>query len=174
MTTLQPTRRARHYPYERGRAREQRHRAARELLRGYLHQVAKTLSWHGFEVTHTELGESGDLEAVLTVTPTGPADRVLPPLLTLSWAEDTGWAVSHRLISTGATPWRYLHTELVPAPARVARFLALVAEDEEVGMLYPAQFRLRGQPLRPVLDELARYAGDRQPPSQPVLAASRK
>lgn len=176
MTTSRSSRRQKHYPYERGLGREQRRAAARERLHRYLDQVAAALRGHGFEVIRTHLGQGGDLEAVLSVTPAEPARRDLPPVLELSWAEDTGWAVSHHLISNTATPWRYLHTELVPDPARVARFLALVAEDSnddaEVGMLYPAQFRFRGQPLQPVLDELARHtAAGEHTPSAPHPSA---
>lgn len=50
----------------------------------------------------------------------------------------------------------------MPARSAVARFAAAVltglAEIGEPGMPYPAQFRLRSQPLQPVIDALGHHA----------------
>jgi hypothetical protein len=83
-----------------------------------------------------------------------------------------GWSATHPLVDGPANPWRYLHLELVPAPAAVANFLgALVADGEQVGMPYPAQFRHRSQPLQPVIDALARHAVTQPPVSTPAPRA---
>jgi hypothetical protein len=102
----------------------------------------------------------------------GLLDRPVGSSFELSWAEDTGWRIEHHLLGgpTEAAPWRYLHLELVPAPSAVARFTAAVLTDfDDVGMPYPAQFRYRSQPLRPVIDALARHA---TPPDSATHAAT--
>lgn len=80
----------------------------------------------------------------------------------LSWAEDEGWSASHCCIAASAAPRRYLHSSLVPEPAEVARFVRDTLTDPEAGTVYPARFRDRGQPLGPVLEQLAQF-GCRRP-----------
>ncbi|MBO0877769.1 MAG: hypothetical protein J2P19_30705 [Pseudonocardia sp.] len=165
------------HPHDQDRqGREQRRNTARRLLANYLEAVAEALRADGLVVTDIRISPGPDLEAQLTLT--SPAGGDSPPAspgrIELSWAEDTGWSISHHLLGPPATPWRYLHIELAPSPATVARFVvatldyqpANAADDldaeaylefevGDVGMLYPAQFRFRGQPLHQVIDALA-------------------
>jgi hypothetical protein len=63
-----------------------------------------------------------------------------------------------------------LHLDLAPSPDAVAQFLAAVLLDgDNAGMPYPASFRLRSQPLRPVLDALAHHTTRPDRPRPPVM-----
>jgi hypothetical protein len=85
----------------------------------------------------------------------------VPEQVQLAWSEDVGWSVTF----PGPDPdtaegvVRFLHLDLVPPPEAVAGFLAAVLLDGgDVGMPYPATFRLRSQPLQPVLEALNRHS----------------
>jgi Family of unknown function (DUF6292) len=127
------------------------------LLTDYLAAVADALRVEGFRVTHSRVEPGPLLHARLTLTPVEPgSDR--PARITLAWAEDTGWSITHSRLRTTPTPWRYLHSRLIPLPVAVAAFVTLVLTDtEDIAMLYPAQFRRRTQPLRPVIEALAEH-----------------
>jgi Family of unknown function (DUF6292) len=131
--------------------------AAVVALTDYLAAVANALRAEGFQTTHSRVEPGPILHARLTAVPSGPAgDR--PARVTLAWAEDTGWSVTHSRLRGTASPWRYLHSRLVPAPAAVAAFVTLVITDtEDLAMLYPAQFRRHTEPVRLVLDALAEH-----------------
>jgi uncharacterized protein DUF6292 len=140
-----------------GQRREDRDRA-RRLLTDYLDQVAAALHREGLRVTGRRISTSPALEASLTTVPGRILAPAAPAAVELAWAEDTGWSISHRLIGTTATPWRYLHLDLLPSPDAVAQFaVAVISNEDDCGMPYPAQFRFRSQPLRPVLETLARF-----------------
>jgi hypothetical protein len=128
-----------------------------ELLTGYLAAVADALRVEGFGVTHSRVEPGPLLHARLTLTPVEPSPG-RPARITLAWAEDTGWSVTHSRLRATPTPWRYLHSRLIPSPVAVATFVILVLTDtEDLAMLYPAQFRRHTQPLRPVIDALAEH-----------------
>jgi hypothetical protein len=129
--------------------------AAVVALTDYLAAVGNALRTEGLQTTHSRVEPGPILHARLTAVPGGPAgDR--PARVTLAWAEDTGWSVTHSRLRGTASPWRYLHSRLVPAPAAVAAFVTLVITDtEDLAMLYPAQFRRHTEPVRLVLDALA-------------------
>jgi Family of unknown function (DUF6292) len=184
--------------------RLQRREHATGLLSRYLDQVASAVRAEGLTVVDARIRPGPDLEAQLQLRPThhphtgadthsgvptgaqhhnGTAGIPVSDCVhgtvepfELFWAEDTGWHIEHHLLGgpSQATPWRYLHTELVPAPAAVARFTAAVLAGintiaDEIGMLYPAQFRFRSQPLGPVLDALARHT---TPPTDTIDGVS--
>lgn len=165
----------RSYPSTRRAAREMKLDQARTHLRGYLTSVRTALLEAGFSVPTLDIAAGSELEATLTVVDQrprahrarsdhDPAADVATPTVELAWAEDIGWSVSHYLLSSTPTPWRYLHRDLVPAPATVVEFLRGVIDagasaTHEVGMVYPAQFRYRSQSTQPVIDALARHSG---------------
>lgn len=79
----------------------------------------------------------------------------MPEQVQLAWAEHVGRSVAFPGPDTDEWVIRYLHLDLVPPPGAVAGFLAAVLLDGDgVGMPYPATFRLRSQPLNPVLEAL--------------------
>jgi hypothetical protein len=147
------------YPSTRGLSREIRVATARSRLRDYLDAVCDELHAAGF---HAKISvEPGSfLDAQITVTHTPHRTAVashLDALVTvqLAWAEDIGWSASHPGIRSGPTPWRFLHVDLAPPPSMVVGFLLGVLNDVDTfGMLYPAQFRYRSQPVQPVIDKL--------------------
>jgi hypothetical protein len=130
------------------------------MLAGYVDAVAAAVRAEGFTIVDIRIAAGPDLEACITVL--GAQDHLATgqrtdPKVDLAWAEDTGWSVAHHLLGTSASPWRYLHLELVPSPRTVAAFLtAVLANSDDVGMPYPARFRFRNQSLQPVLDDLGR------------------
>lgn len=142
-------------PRQRGRDAGPERSTAIALLTDYLAAVADALRVEGFRVPHSRVVPGPLLHARLTLTPVEPgSDR--PARITLAWAEDTGWSITHSGLRATPTPWRYLHSRLIPPPVAVAAFVTLVLTDtEEIAMLYPAQFRRHTQPLRPVIDALA-------------------
>jgi len=169
MSQQNPARRWSQYPPERARDRQLRRETATRLLADYLNRVSLALRDIGFNVTEVQLGAGPDLEARITLGAGTGEFAGVPAGGELAWAEDVGWSATHPLLDSPANPWRYLHLELVPAPAAVANFLgALVADGEQVGMPYPAQFRHRSQPLQPVIDALARRAVAQPLVSMPV------
>jgi uncharacterized protein DUF6292 len=154
--TMQPSP-WRQNPDERLARRRQRRDTAQRLLVGYLDAVAGALEQEGMRVIGRRANTSPALEGSLSIVPGHALVPGESSTLELAWAEDTGWSIAHRLIGTTTTPWRYLHMELVPAPSTVAQFvLAVLCNEDDSGMLYPAQFRFRAQPLQPVIDALAR------------------
>jgi hypothetical protein len=137
--------------------RQQRIVEARAHLRGYVDEVRRALASAGFLVHRAEAMGGDDLDALVEVTIDAS------PVVELAWAEDIGWSVSHHLIGHTPTPWRYLHRELVPAPNAVVDFLhGVLGSNDDLGMIYPAQFRYRSQPIQSVIDALARYSGQGQ------------
>lgn len=164
------------YPADGGRRRQRLRDDAVRLLAEYVDAVASALRAEGLSVVDVRIGPGSDLGAELTLVPAGPERDGLPRRVELAWAEDTGWCLSHHLLGPAAAPWRYLHIELAPSPATVARFVAVTLHDrEDVGMLYPAQFRFRGQPIQPVIDALSRQVGPAHPtggePNRPAVDA---
>lgn len=164
------------YPADGGRRRQRMREDAARLLAGYVDAVASALRAEGLSVADIRIGSGSDLGAELTLVPSDPERDGVPGRVELAWAEDTGWCLSHHLLGPEAAPWRYLHIELAPSPATVARFVAVTLHDrEDVGMLYPAQFRFRGQPIQPVIDALARQAHFAHPagdePGRPAVDA---
>jgi hypothetical protein len=161
-------------------ARRQQHRAAFQhrlhlRLAEYVDAVAVAVRALGFTVGDIHLRPSPDLDAAITVG-RGPdpmrdgGDPKVPERIGLAWAEDVGWSVTYPDTSTADTSTsaaeggtakdmvRYLHLDLVPSPETVAGFLvAVLLDGGDVGMPYPATFRLRSQPLQPVLDALERH-----------------
>jgi hypothetical protein len=137
------------------------------VLAGYLDAVAAAVRTKGFTVLDISVSAGQDLEACITVC--GAPNHVATGQnggghdngqnVKLAWTEDTGWSVvADHLLGASASPWRYLHLQLVPSPETVAEFLTAVLDNsDEVGMHYPARFRFRNQPLQPVLDDLARH-----------------
>ena len=163
-------------------ARRQQHRAAFQhrlqlCLAEYVNAVAVAVRALGFTVGDIHLSPNPDLGAAFTVgrgpDPTRDGGHPLvPEQVELAWAEDAGWSVTVPRpdtdtaldTDTAGGVVRYLHLELVPPPDAVAGFVAAVLLDGEgVGMPYPAAFRLRSQPLQPVLDALARHSPTANP-----------
>jgi hypothetical protein len=171
MTTWTSPPRSGQYRPERCLLRHKRRATASRVLAGYVDAVAAAVRTKGFTVLNISVSAGQDLEARITVC--GAPDHVATGQhsggqdngqnsgqnVKLAWAEDTGWSVvADHLGGTSASPWRYLHLQLAPSPETVAEFLTAVLDNsDEVGMLYPARFRFRNQPLQPVLDDLARH-----------------
>jgi hypothetical protein len=139
----------------------------------YLDAVALAVCALGFTVGAIRFGPGPDLDATITVgrgpdpARDGGRPRV-PEKVELAWAEDLGWSVAHPEPGTADTVTRYLHLDLVPSPGTVAGFLvAVLLDGVDVGMPYPGPFRLRSQPLQPVLDALDQHT--RRNPAAPVL-----
>jgi hypothetical protein len=150
------------------------------LLSDYADAVSVAVRALGFAVRAIQRAAGPDLEMRLGVgrgpdpALEGGASQV-PDQVALAWAEDTGWSVTYPGWDTVPGLTRYLHLDLAPSPDAVAQFLAAVLLDgDNVGMPYPASFRLRSQPLHPVLDALAHHTThpDRPRPSAPALSTT--
>lgn len=153
-------------------SRRPNHHVAAALLRDYVSAVAAALRLDGFVARHIRVGPGPDLAARITLVPTEPTSPGTPATITLAWAEDAGWSMTHSKLRTSPTPWRYLHSRLVPSPAGVAGFVSLVLDDaDDIMMLYPAQFGRRGQPLEPLIAELAARVPAAAPAGAPRAAA---
>jgi hypothetical protein len=161
------------FPPRQVQRRQQRREALQHRLVKYLDAVAVAVRTLGFTVRGVRFGTSPDLEATITVgrgpdpTRDGGQPRV-PEKLELAWAEDLGWSVTHPQSDTADSVTdsvtRYLHLDLVPSPEMVAGFLlAVLLDGGDVGLPYPGPFRLRSQPLQPVLDALDRHTHRNQP-----------
>jgi hypothetical protein len=145
------------------------------LLSDYVDAVAVALRALGFAVRAIQRAPGPDLEISLSVG-RGPdpalegGESQVPDEVELAWAEDTGWSVTYPGWDTVPGLTRYLHLDLAPSPDAVAQFLAAVLLDgDNVGMPYPASFRLRSQPLRPVLDALAHHTAHLDRPRPRVM-----
>jgi len=152
------------FPTRQVQRRQQRREALQHRLVEYLDAVAVAVRTLGFTVGGIRFGIGPDLDATITVgrgpdpIRDGGQPRV-PEKLELAWAEDLGWSVTHPESDTAETVTRYLHLDLVPSPDTVAGFLvAVLLDGDDVGLPYPGPFRLRSQPLQPVLDALDRHA----------------
>lgn len=149
--------------------RQQRREALHHRLVEYLNAVAVAVRTFGFTVSDIHLGPGPDFDADMTVGP-GPdpthdgGHPAVPEQVQLAWAEDVGWSVTLPGPDPTESVVRYLHLDLVPPPKAVAGFLAAVLLDGDgVGMPYPATFRLRSQPLQPVLEALNRHSPTTSP-----------
>jgi hypothetical protein len=165
----------RHYPPRPGHRRQERCETAARLLSDYADAVSVAVRALGFAVRAIQRAPGPDLEMRLGVgrgpdpALEGGASQV-PDQVELAWAEDTGWSVTYPGWDTVPGLTRYLHLDLAPSPDAVAQFLAAVLLDgDNVGMPYPASFRLRSQPLRPVLDALAHHTTHPDRPLPPVM-----
>lgn len=170
----------RHYPPRPGHRRRERCESAARLLSDYADAVSVAVRALGFAVRAIQRAAGPDLEMRLGVgrgpdpALEGGASQV-PDQVALAWAEDTGWSVTYPGWDTVPGLTRYLHLDLAPSPDAVAQFLAAVLLDgDNAGMPYPASFRLRSQPLHPVLDALAHHTThpDRPRPSAPALSTT--
>jgi hypothetical protein len=150
------------------------------LLSDYADAVSVAVRALGFAVRAIQRAPGPDLEMRLSVG-RGPDPALeggqsqVPDEVELAWAEDTGWSVTYPGWDTVPGLTRYLHLDLAPSPDAVAQFLAAVLLDgDNAGMPYPASFRLRSQPLHPVLDALAHHTThpDRPRPSAPALSTT--
>jgi hypothetical protein len=152
--------------------REERRRAWRDTaarsLSAYLDAVITALAAEGFTCRQVRIGSGNELHARVSLVPTDPSLPGLPKTITLCWSECTGWSMTHSLLRSSPSRWRYLHSRLVPSPAAVAGFVALVLDVEDIAMLYPAQFRHHSQPLAPVIDALAEHAAPALPATGPA------
>jgi hypothetical protein len=176
MSQLSPHR-GRLFPPQQVQRRQQRREALQHRLRHglveYLDAVAVAVRTLGFALRGVALGPGPDLDATITVgrgpDPTREGGQPeVPEELELAWAEDTGWSVTHPGLQTAPgtveSVTRYLHLDLVPTADTVAGFLvAVLLDGGDVGMPYPAGFRLRSQPLQPVLDALDRHTHPASP-----------
>jgi len=165
MSEFSPSHRWHQYPPEHGHRRQQRREAAVRRLSDYLDAVSVAVRTLGFVVRAIQLGPGPDLEArVLVGTGLDGGQSEVPEEVELAWAEDVGWSVTHPVLDTPGSPTRYLHIDLAPSPDVVAEFLSAVLLDGgDAGMPYPARFRLRSQPLQPVLDALCRHTSHAGP-----------
>jgi hypothetical protein len=166
------------FPTEKVQRRQQRRETLRHRLGEYLDAVTVAVRALGFTVQRTRLSPGPDLEAVITIG-RGPdpardgGHPHVPEQVKLAWAEDLGWSVTYPDPDTTDTSaevvTRYLHLDLVASPDTVAGFLAAVLLDgEDIGMPYPGPFRLRSQPLQPVLDALSRHNPTSYTPRNPI------
>jgi hypothetical protein len=165
----------RHYPPRPGHRRRERCESAARLLSDYADAVSVAVRALGFAVRAIQRAPGPDLEMRLSVgrgpdpALEGGASQV-PDQVELAWAEDAGWSVTYPGWDTVPGLTRYLHLDLAPSPDAVAQFLAAVLLDgDNVGMPYPASFRLRSQPLHPVLDALAHHTTHPDRPLPPVM-----
>ena len=139
--------------------RQQRREALHHRLVEYLDAVAVAVRALGFTVADIHVGPGPDLDAVIIVGPGPDPTRdgghpAVPEQVQLAWSEDVGWSVTFPGPDTDTAfdadtaegVVRYLHLDLAPPPDAVAGFLAAVPLDgDDVGMPYPAAFRLRSQ-----------------------------
>jgi hypothetical protein len=121
------------------------------LVTGYLSAVARELGHYGLAESGLRLGPPEDdlLAGSLELEPIPGAGR---GLVSLSWAENTGWFAretgsrsdhheqqeAHRCRrAEDLRARRYLHPMAVPDPRAVARFAADVVAGRDVGMVFP-------------------------------------
>jgi hypothetical protein len=132
------------------------------VLSGYLDAVLTALAEAGFTCRAVRICAEEHLHARLRIAAADTSPPGGPDMITLCWAEDIGWSLTHSLLRSSPTPWSYLHSRLVPPPEEVVGFVEMVLSDVEgLAMLYPAQFRRHCQPLAPVLEALAEHAAPR-------------
>jgi hypothetical protein len=137
--------------------RRPRHDEAARLLVDYLGAVIAALDGEGLSVTGIRMGCGVTLHARLALARTGPRasgapDRV-PGGITLMWAEDLGWSLSHTELSDSRAGWPYLAGGLAPSPATVARFVTNALShrvDPATGS--PTPVGHHGQHLAPLID----------------------
>jgi hypothetical protein len=143
--------------------RRPRHDEAARLLVDYLGAVIAALDGEGLSVTGIRMGCGVTLHARLALARTGPRasgapDRV-PGGITLMWAEDLGWSLSHTELRDSRAGWRYLPGGLAPSPATVARFVTNALShrvDPATGS--PTPIGHHGQHLAPLIDALAHHS----------------
>jgi hypothetical protein len=143
--------------------RRPRHDEAARLLVGYLGAVADALNDEGLSVTGIRMGSGVALQARLALVRTGPrssgASERMPVGITLMWAEDLGWSLSHTQLRDSRAGWRHLPGGQAPSPATVARFVTnSLSHRVEPAMGSPTPVGHHGQHLPPLIDALARHS----------------
>jgi hypothetical protein len=143
--------------------RRRRHDEAARLLVDYLGAVIAALDGEGLSVTGIRMGCGVTLHARLALARTGPrasgAPDRMPGAITLMWAEDLGWSLSHTQLRDSRAGWRYLPGGLAPSPATVAGFVTNALShrvDPATGS--PTPVGHHGQHLAPLIDALAHHS----------------
>jgi hypothetical protein len=124
------------------------------VLCGYLDAVTATLTANGLSCRRIRVTSRERLHARLSLTPP-PRARTGIRTITLCWAEETGWSITHTLLRSTPNPWRYRHGRLVPSPEAVAGFVTMLLTDPDhpCAMGYPDPSRTH-QPRASVLAAL--------------------